>query len=200
MLSGGGEGPTPFCRREALRGLCPSLRKNMGVNLSVVLRGRDSPLQSPPFLCVGCVCVCKYTLAGVKDTGTGDKDKTGMKEQSPNSPAAPSRPPPSVPPCGCWRETRGRWTLAIQALLGREPHHHPCLPPQQESGGSGHQAFLELPGTGASWLRRKAAPLSGFTGPTGVATWQQLCGSRLCTQRHTLQQVLSDWAPSHQWG
>ena len=198
MLSGGGEGPTPFFRREALRGLCPSIRKNMEVNLSVVLRGRDSPPQSPPFLSVGCVCVCKYTLAGVKDTGTGDKDKTGMKEQSPNSPAAPLTPTPFCPTMWLLEgNQRAVDTCRYRLCWAGNPTTTPA--PLQESRGSGHQAFLELSGTGASWLRRKAAPLSGFMGPTGVATWQQLCGSRLCSQRHTLHQVLSDWAPSHHW-
>ena len=124
-----------------------------------------------------------------------------MKAQSPNSPAAHLMPTPFCATMAAGGKPEGGGHLQIQALLGREPHPHPRPPPPpQESRGSGHQSFLELSGTGASMLRRKAAPLSGFTGPTGMATWQQLCGSRLCTQRHTLHQVLSGWAPSHHWG
>lgn len=167
LLSGGGEGPTPFCRRETLRCLCPSLRKNVGgglcVNLSVVLWGRGSPLQSPPFLCVGCVCVCKYTLAGVKDTGTGDKDKRGMKGQSPNSPAAHLTPTPICP--AMWL-LEGNQRAVDTCRYRLHWADHPWPPPLQESRGSGPRAFLELSGTGAPVLRRKAAPLSGFTGPT----------------------------------
>lgn len=70
----------------------------------------------------------------------------------------PSAPPPStVPPCGCWRETREQLaTPRHGALPGREPHS------PQKQAGSGHQAW-GLSGTGASMLRSEAT-LSGFHG------------------------------------
>lgn len=72
----------------------------------------------------------------------------------------PSAPPPStVPPCGCWRETREQLaTPRYGALPGREPHS------PQKQAGSGHQAW-GLSGTGASMLRSEAT-LSGFHGAT----------------------------------
>lgn len=58
LISGEGEGPAPFSKRETLRCLCPSLRKGMEggprIHLSVALGGTDPTQQSPPFLCYVC--------------------------------------------------------------------------------------------------------------------------------------------------
>lgn len=172
MLSGGGEGPARFSKRETRRCLGPSLRKNMGggpQNPSVwgVGQGETQPNRAHLFyvcgMC-GCGCVCRYTRGGkgYRYRGQGQKRNEGATSTLPSCQLHPHPP------------------LSHQVAA---PRYSPANPRSKQGGG--HQAFLGCSGTGASMLRRKAAPLSGFTGPWGTATWQQPCGPGLCTHRRT---------------